>query len=179
MAGKSQRRRQNAQRFMASLVEHLERAQPGDDVRAFLEAMQEWLLQNMRRFTEQDRDACGLQRYATMQLAQLPTMYAEFDPVFELSRMTEPPVDSIGQVASSIGRWFWEAITVWAEQDCPQCESGMRILQEQGNPLRLAYECDVCTWVEQEGRTAWPEGVRIEPATTEALRRRGLLLRSV
>ena len=144
-----------------------------------LRGLQEWLQANMSEFSPEERKDNGLVSISTMNVRTLPTEYAEFDPVLQLRRMQKLEPSSIGTVGMWIGRWFWEAITVWAERDCPQCESGMRILQEQGNPLRLAYECDVCTWVEQEDRTAWPEGVRIEPATTEALRRRGLLLRSV
>ncbi len=176
MARRAQRRQQRAQQLVDTLVEHLEHVGVGADVRAFLTALQQWLAENLHAFTQEERRLFGLDEYAAMELGALPTMYAEFDPVVELSQLRTIPPSSIGQLGMSLGTRFREGITVWSERVCPQCENGLRVMQEEGNAERLGHECDVCTWVEVEDGTGWPEDAgRLVPATTEVLRRRGLL----
>ena len=180
MAKRAQRRQQRAQRLLDPLVEHLERSGANDDAHAFLTALQQWLAKNLHAFTQEERRADGLDEYAAMELGDLPTMYADFDPVVELSQLRTIPPSSIGELGMSLGTTFREGITVWSNRVCPQCQSGLRVMQEEGNPEHLGYECDVCTWIEDEDGTEWPEdAARLVPATTEVLRRRGLLLRSV
>ena len=178
MAKRAQRRQQRAQRLLDPLLEQLQHAGADKDVRVYLTVLQTWLASHLDAFTPEERRLFGLDVFAAMALDDYPMRYADFDPAVELSQLRTIPPSSIGEVGMSIGRMFWEGITIWSNRQCPQCESGMRILQEEDNPDHLGYECDICFWTEDEEGGEWQAG-RLVPATTEALRRRGLLLRSV
>lgn len=179
MAQRRLKRQQRAQRVLDPLVAHLERVGAGrDDVRVFLDALQQWLRDNLHTFGSNERDDYELDHYATLYLDNLPTMYAYFNPAEELARLRDVAPSSIGYVAMSIRNLFWAGITVLSRRQCPDCESLMRVLEE-AQTGRLGYECDVCTHTEDEDGASIQEPGKWGPATTETLRRRDPLLRSV
>jgi hypothetical protein len=176
MAKRAQRQR--AQKLQTSLLEYLDRSAAGADTGAFLAALQQWLASNLHAFEEQERAAYRLDELAAMSIAALPTIYADFEPAVECTRLRDVAPSSIGYLAMAIRDLFREGTTVWSNRECPACGGLLRVLQAEGNPDCLGYECDVCTWAEREDGTEWTLDAKLVPATTVALRRHGRLPRS-
>lgn len=173
------KRQQRAQRVRDSLMAYLERVGAGkNDVRAFLEAVQQWLKDNLHAFSMEERNANGLDRYARLDLDPLPAMYTYFDPEEELAQLRNVPPSSVAGVAMSIETLFREGMTVLSRRECSDCESLMRVLEEE-HTGRLGYECDVCTHAEDQDGASIQGWGRWGPATTETLLRRDPLLHSL
>lgn len=174
MAQRRLKRQRRARQLQDSLVAHLEHSGAGSDVKAFLEALQQWLTEHMDRFSRETQRADQMEEFATMKLDPLPIMYSEFDSVHELKRLRDVPPDSISGVAMWLGTLFWEGVTVLSNRECPVCESFMRVMEEQHTGY-LGYVCDVCPHEEPGDRVSFEGSGPWGPATTETLQRRGRL----
>jgi len=155
------------------LSQRLEELSEDVSTSRFLECLQDWLRQELGKFSSETVQRYQLAELATIEFERYPLQRSSMNPTEEVRRLIAVSPSSMETLAMFLRDVLRAGITVSSGVWCPNCDSAELVTNFDEISQKIVYACDRCIWAQTPEGSPLGADCHLVPATKIVLEQFG------